>query len=52
MEYVTFQNNKHHQFLEKIETASESFNSIDELLNKKGKILQETELLSFKVKQF
>jgi serine phosphatase RsbU (regulator of sigma subunit) len=29
-------------FLEKIETASESFNSIDELLDKKGKILQET----------
>ena len=29
-------------FLEKIETASESFNSVDELLDKKGKILQET----------
>ena len=29
-------------FLEKIETASESFNSVEELLDKKGKILQET----------
>ena len=32
-------------FLEKIETASESFSSIEELLLKKAKILQETELL-------
>ena len=29
-------------FLDKIETASESFSSIEDLLNKKGKILQET----------
>ena len=29
-------------FLEKIETASESFNSMEELMDKKGKILQET----------